>query len=331
MVLILSNKEDAHPSPVIDILHREGVPFFRLNTESLLSDYEFVWWSHSDGMDFCVKNIHTNLQIKGSEISAVWERRPETPADLFLPSSPKINKHNLSEALGFLSFLRHYIKDIPSIGSIVNDRVAASKMLQLKIAKQVGLTTPDTCFSNRKKDIATFAENYPYIIIKSIENDFIWDEENDQEYVFYAQKIASSTLSSIPEEAFSQTVSYVQNYVEKDYELRVTVVGNEVFACRIDSQKLDEDKGKIDWRQGYDYGLTHDVAHLPLELEHKCVAYLRQMGLRFGCFDFIATPKHEYIFLECNPNGQWLWIELLTGLKISESIARHLIMPEKLK
>jgi len=27
------------------------------------------------------------------------------------------------------------------------------------------------------------------------------------------------------------------------------------------------------------------------------------------------------VFLECNPNGQWLWIELETGMRISEAIA----------
>ena len=48
------------------------------------------------------------------------------------------------------------------------------------------------------------------------------------------------------------------------------------------------------------------------------------MGLNFGAFDFIVTPDNKYIFLECNPNGQWLWIELLTGQKISEKIANAL-------
>lgn len=66
---------------------------------------------------------------------------------------------------------------------------------------------------------------------------------------------------------------------------------------------LAEDTGKIDWRQGYDYDL---------------------MGLNFGCFDFIVTPSLEYVFLECNPNGQWLWVELATEQRISEAIAEFL-------
>jgi glutathione synthase/RimK-type ligase-like ATP-grasp enzyme len=52
------------------------------------------------------------------------------------------------------------------------------------------------------------------------------------------------------------------------------------------------------------------------------------MGLNFGCIDLIVRPTGDYVFLECNPNGQWLWIELATGQKISASIAEWLINAE---
>jgi glutathione synthase/RimK-type ligase-like ATP-grasp enzyme len=48
------------------------------------------------------------------------------------------------------------------------------------------------------------------------------------------------------------------------------------------------------------------------------------MKLNFGCFDFIVTPEGEYVFLECNPNGQWLWIEMETGYDISKIMAKNL-------
>jgi glutathione synthase/RimK-type ligase-like ATP-grasp enzyme len=120
-------------------------------------------------------------------------------------------------------------------------------------------------------------------------------------------------------------VSYVQNYVEKAFELRITVVGQEVFACKINSQLQDEDKGKTDWRQGYDYGLKHEPYDLPAEITSKCLLFLQRMELNFGCFDFIVTPGNQYLFLECNSNGQWLWIEQETGMRISGAIANFLI------
>jgi len=82
MILIFTNKEDAHPNPVIDILTERGVPFFRLNTE----------------------------------------------------------------ALGFL----RYLDEVPSIGSILNDRYASSKMVQSQVAIDCGFTIPHTLSTNRK-------------------------------------------------------------------------------------------------------------------------------------------------------------------------------------
>ena len=38
--------------------------------------------------------------------------------------------------------------------------------------------------------------------------------------------------------------------------------------------------------------------------------------LNFGCFDVVVSKSGQPVFLECNPNGQWLWVENMTGLEI---------------
>lgn len=324
MILIITNKEDVHPTPVIEYLKEKNIPIFRLNTESLLTDYEFNWHCDENGNDFYIKNIHTGLEICGHNVSSVWERRPMPPSELPIENEEEINKHNLEEAHGFLSFLLYYLGNKFSIGHHLYDRSAASKMLQLKIAQEIGMQVPYTCFSNRKENIVSFAKDFEYVILKSIENDNIWLDD-EYEYLLYAQKVKSSLLEEQQEEAYSQTVNYVQNYIEKAFELRITVVCDKVFACKIDSQLMEEGKGKEDWRQGYDYGLKHEIFELPEDISKLCKEFLKKMNLNFGCFDFIVTPDNEYVFLECNPNGQWLWIELATGMKISTAIAECLM------
>ena len=125
MILIITNKEDAHPTPVIERLSARDVPVFRLNTEALLTDYEFEWYADASHCDFWIRCKLNGLEIRERDITAVWDRRPEKPAELPVANTSQIDKHNLEEALGFLVFLRYYIKDIPSIGSIANDRPAA--------------------------------------------------------------------------------------------------------------------------------------------------------------------------------------------------------------
>ena len=44
------------------------------------------------------------------------------------------------------------------------------------------------------------------------------------------------------------------------------------------------------------------------------------LGLRYGAIDMVFTPDGRYVFLEINPNGQYLWIEYQTGMPISDAI-----------
>src|SRR4029453_19406378 len=43
--------------------------------------------------------------------------------------------------------------------------------------------------------------------------------------------------------------------------------------------------------------------------------------LRFGAIDLIETPEGEHVFLENNPNGQWYWVEMMTGQPMARAMA----------
>lgn len=159
MILIITNKEDVHPTPVINYLNRVGYPFFRLNTEALLTDYEFSWTCGDKGPDFFIRNIINGSEVHGHEVTAVWERRPELPELLKYENVEEINRHNLAETREFLSFLLYYLSDVFSIGHHLYDRSAASKMLQLKIANKLGVQTPETIFPIVRKTLSPFLDN----------------------------------------------------------------------------------------------------------------------------------------------------------------------------
>ena len=330
MILIFSNKEDSHPTNVIKYLTEWGVEVFRFNTECLLTDYRFSWWCNTGGCDFFIENIHNQRKLYGHQVTAVWDRRPWVPSTLPVRhENEDINKHILDEAHCFLSFLRYWMRDIYSIGSIVEDRPADSKMLQLSVARSLGMRIPDTCFSNMRDAIVDRTAPYEFLSLKPLGSSGILLGDTNEEYVFYSQKVKTSDLQQQPEEAFAQSVNFVQNYVEKAYELRITACCDDLVACKIDSQAMEDDKGKIDWRQGYDYDLKHEIVEIPEKIKDFCHQLLAKMKLNFGCFDFIVTPEGDYVFLECNPNGQWLWIELYTGYDISKMVARNLTKYEE--
>lgn len=51
---------------------------------------------------------------------------------------------------------------------------------------------------------------------------------------------------------------------------------------------------------------------------------MSELQLKFGAFDFIVDKDGSWIFLEINPNGQWLWLENKLDLNISSSILKVL-------
>jgi glutathione synthase/RimK-type ligase-like ATP-grasp enzyme len=52
---------------------------------------------------------------------------------------------------------------------------------------------------------------------------------------------------------------------------------------------------------------------------------MKRLGLVYGAIDMRKNVRGEYIFLEINTAGQWLFMEEPTGMPISETLADKLI------
>ena len=109
-----------------------------------------------------------------------------------------------------------------------------------------------------------------------------------------------------------------QELVPKDYEVRLTVVADQMFAAKILSQQ--NELTKIDWRIA-PHEITYEPVELPAEIRNSVKAFMTECGLVYSCLDFIVTPDGRHVFLESNPRGQYLWIEDYTRMPITEAIA----------
>ena len=118
-----------------------------------------------------------------------------------------------------------------------------------------------------------------------------------------------------------------QRNIAKRFELRITVVEDEVLAAEIHSQATY--RTQLDWRH-YDWDHTPYRIHaLPDDIRDKCLELTRRLGLRFGAIDMIVTPDGNYVFLEINPSGQWRWIEDQCGLPISDALCHALARDDR--
>ena len=88
-----------------------------------------------------------------------------------------------------------------------------------------------------------------------------------------------------------------QQYVEASVDLRLTVVGEEVFAAAIHSQETE-------YKIGFRIDITNariEATQLPAEVKAKSRALMHTLGLVYGAIDLRLTLKGGYVFLEINP------------------------------
>tara|TARA_B110000914_G_C15510108_1_gene470362 strand:- start:1104 stop:2111 length:1008 start_codon:yes stop_codon:yes gene_type:complete len=334
VILIITNKGDIHCNPVIKHLQRNGDKYFRLNTESLLTDYLISFSYKDQSVDLHIENKINGKTLSSKEVISVWERRPNSPV------LPEINNEKIKlvvedEANELTKWIRHFFINCRMIGSSVWDRPNESKLRQMDVASRVinelrsEIKLPHTLLTNSKKDLEQFSNNKKEIVLKPISADGLMLDDK-LEIPFTSRKVNSKNINVITQDDLELCPSFMQEYVEKNYELRITVIGEKILCCKIDSQKLPKGNGREDWREGYEHGLSEveEWIDCPDEIQEFIILYMQKMNLNFGCFDFIYAKNNSFYFLECNPNGQWMWLEEDLGIPISESIANFLAFRE---
>lgn len=201
------------------------------------------------------------------------------------------------------------------------NRRARNKLGQLDLAMEEGLTVPDTLVSDDPQKIRARFRRWEGRMVAKLAGGQLLAAGNEEQHVVYTTIVEEDDLRS--DAALAACPAIYQRRVEKAFDLRVTVVGERLFACRIDSQ--GHDHGTVDWRQAGAGALPIEPCELDPDLARRCRALTRRMGLDYAGLDLIATPTGETVFLEVNAAGQWLWVQEATGMPIAAAIVEQLL------
>lgn len=241
-----------------------------------------------------------------ADVRTVWNRR--IGRALFASGlDPRDLPHARLESS---HFLHGYLDRLCPSALWVNrpdiQRRDSDKAFQLANAAAVGMTVPPTLISNDPEEIRAFFEDRGGRVVHKSFGSRYWSKGDGRQAVGYTSCLRPEHLEL--DAPLAAAPAIYQAEIAKRDELRVTVMGATCFAAAIDSQADTE--GRTDWRVA-----GGNVSFLPVEMpgyvRDLCLAYMRRVGMVFGCFDFVRTPDGEIVFLEVNQAGQFLWLEVL--------------------
>lgn len=128
--VIITNEADIHPNPVIDILNSQDLPFFRFNTDKILTDYDVLYEISNEKTFFEIKYKNYDKSITSEQITCVWERRPMEPLATYDHyDDEKVKKVILEEADGFIKFFRYSLSNVFWLGHPIIERQAGSSVI----------------------------------------------------------------------------------------------------------------------------------------------------------------------------------------------------------
>ncbi len=320
-VLILTSEGDETASLVEKELGRIGASYVRLNTEIFGTSAHIDYRIGSGAPQ--VRVVVDEVVVDGKDIASIWVRRPEAPVPDSSVTDPGARAFAASELKAQL-YGTLYSLDCPWVSHPESIRTASYKLYQLKVARACGFCIPETLVSARPDEVRDFytalRDRGQRCAAKLVSKGPPRAPNPEEQYCIYTALLEDKDVGR--DDPLAVCPATYQAYLEKQCELRVTVVGQETFACEIHSQATPQTS--VDWRR-YDFPNTPHVAQdLQPELAEKCVALTKRLGLAFSTVDLVVSPDGAVTFLELNPNGQWGWIEELTGLEISKAIA-HLL------
>jgi glutathione synthase/RimK-type ligase-like ATP-grasp enzyme len=334
-IVIVSRLADPHTDFMVQHLLAMGHEPIRLNTDDIPLDTALSFhFPHDGGTWRGHIAIQTSRRVLDREhVRSIWWRRPGAyfglPPELS-EQEREFAKGEIDQILrGFWSLLDCYWISYPE-----HIRQASWKMEQLQRAARYGFDVPRTLLTSDPDEARAFYDTCKgQMIFKVLSDPFLGatrmaDKHPDQPLP--VSRETKTTLITETELEHLESVRLVpclfQEYIPKRTELRVTIIGDELFVAEIDSQARESTS--VDWRQWHDGGfdIPYRQAMLPVEIAERCMALVRSYHLNFSALDLILTPDGRYVFVENNPNGQFIWVEKrVPELKMTEALAACLI------
>lgn len=318
MILLISNELDVTADFFEEKLKVAKVPYLRMNTPRL-PDFLVEFRLVDDSVRSTFRTT-TGECFDLEDFRSIYYRRPKPPTvpGEFPPTVRPWVQHEYRQLWGALLNVNPQRK-------WVNHPLAISaanyKPEQLARAMRLGLSVPDTLITSDPSAVTNFCQSHHWrVIAKPIGHGQIRGEHSDEDQLIYTNLIGDDDHNKLSLVRYCPTL--FQAYVDKAFDLRVTVVDEQCIAVRLHSQ--ESDVSRIDCRRNNMEGMRYTVTELPAEIHSKLVRLTESYDLHFAAIDMGVDRTGHYWFFELNPAGQWAWLEQQVGVPISTALIQSL-------
>jgi glutathione synthase/RimK-type ligase-like ATP-grasp enzyme len=307
-VVIISEPNDIHAQSVMRQLALLGEDDARILNFSDIPQRVRIDMALSNqlGSGFAL-GFEDGARLRLETVKSFWWRRPQAYA--LPPGLEPVARHFALTELSTAIQGMWQATDALWVNDIVRDAAASHKPWQLEIARRIGLSIPDTLITTDPDNVRAFWEARKGEVVYKpfIQTFHSWRE---------TRRLKPEDLALIDNVKLAPVI--FQSLVPGAADLRVTVIGSEIFAAAVDLEKMEY---KLDVRLNQQAYARHD---LPAAVGEKLLRLMRILGLEYGAIDLRLTPDGDYVFFEVNPAGQFLFVEYACGLPISAALAGHL-------
>jgi hypothetical protein len=320
-VLILAPESDEHAKAVAWGLKEAGVPAYIWSFDESCSVSRIsVSLDGDSGVDLVFEG--RDFSLSSGDLIGMWIRRPDEPRlDGFVHSDDKI-----PAAQEWKAFSRDLMLLLELCGvRQVNPASVLShencKLTQLVRARRLGAKTPMTVGGNSFSRVADVFGPTKSLALKTFT---MPDWKNEPRKRTYTSQVY---LNSVTPASLQIAPVLIQAYVAKKREVRLMCFGQRMVAVAIASQASP--RTVVDWRsfEAADYETIFSIEQsVPRSVRSFTLAYMASLSLMYCVFDYIVDECGDWIFLEANHNGQFLWCEaVLPGTPVLESFVDLLI------
>jgi glutathione synthase/RimK-type ligase-like ATP-grasp enzyme len=302
-ILILCKEDDWHAIALQALLRKRGAEADLLDTSKFPTDLTLL----HRGADMA------GVEIGGrrlSEYHAVWNRRAHRPvvAEDFTDADEKaFAERECFEALwGAIHASGLPVYNLPEA-----ERRASFKGDQLRLAHEIGLNIPRTLITNSPEEARAFYEEQDRRVIYKTFTGTMWR-------MMDTRPLEEADLKDLWRVRFAPLI--FQEFLELGREYRVSVVEDRCFAGEI---VIEHPGARFDWRLDDNHGVRSVT--LPGDVDAKLRTLLRRLNLHSGAVDLRETPDGTIYFLEINPTGQFLFLDIFGEIDVAGAFCDMLL------